>query len=211
MTIPETEARHSFPWPVVLFTLAYLAPAIAGALRTGNGEFVFYIAVLFVLMGAIAEVHRRVGLSRMSLWGLSLWGLAHMAGGLVSLPDSWSYQGDKPVLYSWWLIPGRLKYDQLVHAYGFGVTTLVCWEGLSAILQGPHRTAAVQPTLGKLTLCTTAAMGFGALNEVIEFVATLLVPETNVGGYENTGWDLVSNLCGAVLVAVLIRLRVLGS
>jgi len=29
--------------------------------------------------------------------------------------------------------------------------------------------------------------------------------ETNVGGYVNTGWDLVANLVGATIAAVLIR------
>jgi hypothetical protein len=48
-------------------------------------------------------------------------------------------------------------------------------------------------------------MGFGALNEVIEFAATLTMPHTNVGGYVNTGWDLVSNLVGCALAAVIIR------
>ena len=48
-------------------------------------------------------------------------------------------------------------------------------------------------------------MGFGALNEVVEFAATLSVPETNVGGYVNTGWDLVSNLVGCITAAILIR------
>jgi hypothetical protein len=55
-------------------------------------------------------------------------------------------------------------------------------------------------------LCAAGGMGFGALNEVVEFVAVLTLPETNVGGYENTGWDLVANLVGCVLAAVLIRL-----
>ena len=42
------------------------------------------------------------------------------------------------------------------------------------------------------------------MNEVIEFAATILVPETNVGGYMNTGWDLVANLAGAIIAAVSI-------
>ena len=49
-------------------------------------------------------------------------------------------------------------------------------------------------------------MGFGALNEVIEFAATLTVPETNVGGYRNTGWDLVSNLVGTSIASIAIWL-----
>ena len=40
---------------------------------------------------------------------------------------------------------------------------------------------------------------------MIEFAATLLLPKTNVGGYVNTGWDLVCNLIGAVLAAGWIR------
>ena len=35
-------------------------------------------------------------------------------------------------------------------------------------------------------------------------MATLLIPETNVGGYRNTGWDLVSNLIGATTAATWI-------
>jgi hypothetical protein len=50
------------------------------------------------------------------------------------------------------------------------------------------------PTLGMLTLCGAASMGFGGLNEVIEFFLTL--PETNIGGYINTGWELVSTHVG---------------
>ena len=49
--------------------------------------------------------------------------------------------------------------------------------------------------------------GLGALNEIIEFIVTVFVPENNVGGYVNTALDLVFNLIGAVIAAVWIRLR----
>jgi hypothetical protein len=192
------------PTGVIAFTLSYLAISIVAAFAAGNREFVFYIVVMFVLMGAVAAVHRRVRLSGVALWGLSLWGLAHMAGGMVPVPASWPINGEHRVLYSWWLIPDLLKYDQIVHAFGFGVTTLVCWEGLCSLLRDAGRPDP-EPGLGTLTLCAAAGMGFGALNEVVEFIATLLVPETNVGGYVNTGWDLVSNLVGVVFAAVAIR------
>jgi uncharacterized membrane protein YjdF len=203
----EPETRSNSPaWPigVIAFTLSYMALSIVAAIATGNREFVFYIVVMFVLLAAVAAVHRRVRLSSTALWGLSLWGLAHMAGGMVPVPASWPINGEHRVLYSWWLIPNLLKYDQIVHAFGFGVTTLVCWEGLRSLLIDAGRPDPGSG-LGSLTLCAAAGMGFGALNEVVEFIATLLVPETNVGGYINTGWDLVSNLCGVVLAALAIR------
>ena len=177
--------------------------AIGGAFSRGNFEFLIYIGVMLVLIVVVGIVHLRVHLSLPLLWCLSVWGLAHMMGGLVPVPESWPIDGDIRVLYSWWLIPGYLKYDNVVHVYGFGVTTWVCWQGLHSVLReyGP-----VTPTFGLLVLCAAGGMGFGALNEVIEFAATLLVPETNAGGYVNTGWDLVTNLIGAIIAVVLIRI-----
>jgi hypothetical protein len=131
-----------------------------------------------------------------------------MAGGLIRVPASWPIDGTIRVLYSWWIVPHRLKYDQVVHAYGFGVTTWVCWQVLAASLAryGNLPLRQIRPSFSLLLICATSAMGFGALNEIIEFAATLLVPETNVGGYVNTGWDLVSNGVGAVVAAALIRI-----
>ncbi|MBL8849751.1 MAG: DUF2238 domain-containing protein [Planctomycetaceae bacterium] len=194
----------TWPWGVVVFTLAYLSASIVAAVATGNREFVFYIVVMFVLLGAVAAVHRRVHFSSVVLWGLAIWGLAHMAGGMVPVPASWPINGEHRVLYSWWLVPNLLKYDQIVHAYGFGVTTVACWEGLQSMIRGSGH-PPLSPSLGNLTLCAAAGMGFGALNEVVEFAATLLVPETNVGGYVNTGWDLVSNMVGTIVAAWGIR------
>lgn len=60
--------------------------------------------------------------------------------------------------------------------------------------------------LGLLTLCVAGGMGFGAANEVVEFFATLTIPGTNVGGYANTGWDLVANSAGCLIAAMAIRI-----
>lgn len=199
MTTPRD---HENSWRalrgVAISMTAALVAAGVGAVVTGNGEFLFYIGVLLVLMGAIAALHRRVGLPQGLLWGLAAWGLLHLAGGLVPVPASWPIAGEMRVLYSWWLIPGYLKYDHVVHAYGFGMTTWLCWEGLRTAV-GVRRM-----TLGLGVLCAAGGMGFGALNEVIEFVATLLIPDTNVGGYMNTGWDLVANLSGCIISAGII-------
>ncbi len=189
-------------WPVALFTSVYLVGALITAVQVSNYEFLLYIGVVLLMMGVVWVVHGRVALTPGALWCLSIWGLAHMAGGLVMVPEGWPVVGTKRVLYSLWLIPDRLKYDHLVHAYGFGVTTWVCWQGIRAALGG--RLRRVRPTPGLMVLCAAAGLGFGALIEVIEFAATLLVPETNVGGYLNTGWDLVANLFGATVAVTAI-------
>lgn len=179
--------------PFALFVAA-LCAATPFALGTDNAEFLFYIAVLVVLAGCVGLVHRRVDLHPLSLWALSLWAVLHLAGGL------WRVSDEVGVLYNLWLWPGRLKYDQLVHAYGFATATWVCWQGLRSALREPR------PTFGLAFLAMAAGMGLGALNEVVEFLATLLVPQTIVGGYVNTGWDLVSNLVGCALAGLAILL-----
>jgi hypothetical protein len=190
--------------PVAIFTALYLVPSAIVAVTTGNFEFVFYTGVLVVLGGLVWVVDRQITLSPGALWGLAAWGFVHMAGGLVTVPATWPTNGPSPaVLYNLWLIPDLLKFDQAVHVFGFGITTWVCWQGLSGALR--TRGVVATPTAGLMILCAAAGMGFGALNEVIEFAATILVPQTNVGGYMNTGWDLVANLAGCVLSVLLIR------
>ena len=131
-----------------------------------------------------------------------------MIGGLLPIPDTWPQNteiGMGGVFYNLWLIPEKLKYDQVIHAYGFGITTWLCWQALSSSHVTKHN-ETLRPTLGLLTLCAAAGMGFGALNEIIEFIATLTIPETNVGGYINTGWDLVYNMLGSTFAASMIYL-----
>lgn len=193
----------SIPLDVILLSAATLLAATIAALRTGNREFLFYVAVMVVLIALVLIIHRRVGFSPGVLRGLTAWAVLHMAGGLVPVPSGWPINGDQRVLYSLWLVPGKLKYDQLVHAFGFCVTAWAFWQGLNRAF------GVARPTLGALFVVVCASLGCGALNEVVEFAATQLMPETNVGGYVNTGWDLVANTVGAVVAGLLIALRVL--
>lgn len=132
---------------VCLFTAAYLTAAGVTAWIQQSVEFAFYIIVMLVLLGAVGAIHKRVRFTTGVLFCLSIWGAMHMAGGLVPVPDAWPINGENRVIYSWWVIPfatgddGRvlygLKYDQLTHAYGFGITAWACWQGLCATLRMP--------------------------------------------------------------------------
>lgn len=186
-------------WGVLVFTLAYVAGFSAWFLLRGNFEFVIYVATMLGLIALVGYNLRLADMPLAMLWALTFWGLAHMAGGSVPVDGS--------VLYNWQIIPMTgtgemrlLKYDQVVHAYGFGVTAWVLWHLLVRHYPTSRHTwtAYVFPAL--------AAMGLGSVNEIIEFTAVLLVPDTNVGGYYNTALDLVFNASGAVIAMVLVGL-----
>lgn len=167
------------------------------ALARGNQEFLFYIATMLVIIGSVLAIHRRVRFPMALLWMLAIWNLAHLAGGLVRVGDS--------VLYNWWVLGasgGGVRWDHLVHAYGFACATWACWVALSHASNGTLRAS---PGVAFGLVCMGS--GLGALNEVVEFTATKVVSETNVGGYENTAWDLVSNLVGSTIAAGILMMR----
>lgn len=185
---------------VALFTVLYVVAFTAWFLIRGNYEFVVYVLTMLILITLVGRSLRSAEYPLPMLWALSGWGLLHMAGGGVPVGES--------VLYSAQIIPitpvngemTLLKYDQIVHAYGFGVTAWVLWHLMRRhypVLEG-SATIYVYPAL--------AAMGLGAVNEIIEFIAVLSVPETNVGGYLNTALDLVFNAGGAVIAMVIVAL-----
>lgn len=183
-----------------LFTGAYVLAFTVWFLASGNYEFVVYVATMLVLIALVGRSLRSAEYPTAMIWGLSAWGLLHMAGGGVPVGDT--------VLYSLQIVPitpaegdmRLLKYDQVVHAYGFGVTAWVLRHLLLRhfpVLSG-SATSLVYPAL--------AAMGLGAVNEIVEFSAVLLVPQTNVGGYLNTALDLVFNALGAIAAMTICAL-----
>jgi len=180
-------------------------PLVAGAAAGATIGFVAYgfaigadLAPLYaitvgLLFWLVAAIHARTPLSRLALWCLLAWGVAHLAAGIVPL------EGER-ILYN-----GRFEFppfqvDRLIHAFGFGTTTLVSWEVLK------QRFPSIEMTKTTAVIVWLAGLGVGAINEAFEFLATRIA-DTNVGGFENTGWDLIANLTGCTLVALTLFLR----
>ncbi len=187
-----------FEWAVLGVTLGYTAIFGAIFMSAGNSEFLWYVVTLLILVALVAVGQRKAEFSAWILWALSLWGFVHMAGGGVPMAGS--------VLYAHVVLPvyaaGEfvfLRYDQIVHFYGFGVTAILLWHLLRRHFPVMVGTASLMvfPVLG--------AMGLGAVNEIIEFIAVVVFPNTNVGGYINTALDLVFNAAGAIVAMVLVR------
>lgn len=196
----DTATLRQAELAVLVTTLAYVAGFGFWFVLSGNFEFLFYIAVMVGMIALVAFGSRSTDFPAMLLWALSLWGFAHMAGGGVMV------KGD--VLYNLTLlnIAGNgelrfLKYDQLVHAYGFGVTAWALWHILM------YHYPQIRGTWTSLTFPALASMGLGSANEMIEFASVLMAPANNVGGYLNTSLDLVMNAAGAVIAMTIIGLR----
>ena len=195
--------RPKFPLPQAIVFALILLPSFAYAAIDRNIEFLFYAVVTTILAGVIWWMHRRVGFTNGLLWLLTVWAALHMAGGLIRIPAAWG-EGEFPVIYNLWLVPPGtiggfyLRYDHLVHAFGFGVTAWAVWQGLRSIMP------SLCPALGPLFIAWIGAQGCGALNEIVEFAAVVAVEETNVGDFTNAMLDLCANATGALVAVVAI-------
>lgn len=193
----------------MIFTGLYLVTALTASIIMGSNEFILYIALAPFLMGGVAFIHMKIKLPISMLWALSGLVLVHCLGGLITLPGNMPTEG-KHLLYNFWIIPEKLKYDHVIHAYGNGLATWLCWNllrySISGVVKKDIQDIPARPVF--LIICFLAGFGIGAFNEVLEFGATQMVPgDTNVGGYVNTGWDLVANTLGGAIAIFLIWLK----
>lgn len=176
---------------VIIFSILFL--------QRKNYEFMIYIGVIIFFMALILSTNKRINYPNSVLWGLTLWSVLHMSGGGIYI------NGQK--LYAMMIYPligepyNIFKFDQFVHIVGFFVATLVVYHLIKPKLVKNHKWAALS------IVVVMGGFGLGALNEVVEFAATVIVPETGVGGYENTALDLVADLVGAVLAMVYVYFR----
>lgn len=176
------------------FTAGYLVAFSVFGLAIGSSVVIPYVVLIAGVVALVCRMEVKVGLGALTLWGLSIWGAGHLAGGVVPL------DGDR-VLYNAVLGIELVHFDRLVHAFGFGFATLACGTVLRRWLPDGRI------GLGAAVLIVLAGLGVGALNEIVEFFATLVLPDTNVGGYVNTGWDLVFDLAGAIVATVWLARR----
>lgn len=183
--------------PVIAATVAaYLVGFVVFGMATGSRLTVPYGAMVAAGALGVAYLDSRVGLTRTALVGLALWGAGHLAGGIVEL-------GDGRILYNG-LFTRWVHFDNVVHFVAFGSSGMAAWEAMRGWLDG-DRPLPSGP--GVVVVVALLGMGVGALNEVVEFAATHLLPETEVGGYENTGRDLVANMLGGLSAGLLVVRR----
>lgn len=182
--------------PIILVNLIAIISFTVLFLVQKNLEFILYILVIIFFFVVIGLSLKKIQYSYTTLWGLTVWGILHMAGGGIIINGHVLYA---QMIYTLSESYQILKYDQIVHAFGFFVATLVMYE-----LIKPQLKQKVSGWIGISIVIIMAGLGAGALNEIIEFIATISVPETNVGGYLNTSLDLVSNLIGACIAMMVI-------
>jgi len=170
-------------------------------LLNANYEFIIYVGVIVFFLILIGATLNKINYTMAALVGLTVWSILHMAGGGIVVGEGRLYDVILIPLFENYPI---LRYDQVVHAWGFGTATLVSFSLLEGHLKKPLKSSI---SLG--IILVMAGIGFGAFNEVLEFIVSIIVPQSGVGGYINTSLDLCANLVGAIITLFYIKIRYL--
>ena len=163
---------------------------------TGSPSTVGYVSSVIVIGAAIVWL-RRAALPGLLAAGLAIAAIVTLAGGLVDVGHNVLYNASIGP-YSKTLGTHFLQYDHFAHAYVSFVVAHACWVMLAA----PHARADHRHEL--VLMAAGTALGLGALNEMVEFLATVAHRGAHAGGYWNTGWDLVCNFIGAGAAGMII-------
>ena len=156
-----------------------------------NYEFVAYAVSIVFVVGLLYGTLHITRFPTYIIAGITIWALLHMMGGSVQTSDG--------VLYAYRIFPFFdgggdffiLKMDQVIHAFLYGVVGLMFVHLLQTVVGIKTHTIFI------LFVAVFAAAGFSILNEIVEFLASVNLPETGVGGYENTVLDMIFNMSGA--------------
>ena len=164
-----------------------------------NYEFIAYVGVVTAAIVVIGLSLKRVHYPLDCLIGLTVWAGLHLGGGAIHIGGERLYD-----IMIWTFSENYhiLRYDQVVHVWGFGAATLLMACLLDSNLQrpAPYRK-------GLVIVLVMAGLGVGGLNEIIEFIASLFLESHGIGDYTNTSLDLISNMVGAILAVIYLRLR----
>ncbi len=181
---------------ILIFTGLYTIAFAVFYIGQLNVDFIGYVGVIVFIFTLLYATLDKTRIPTYILAGLSLWGLMHMMGGSIQTADG--------VLYAWRIYPvydggGEffiLKFDQVVHGYLYAVVGLLFLHLLREYFGNQHSQILVG------FIAVMAALGVSGVNELIEFIAVLTVPDNGVGGYFNLMLDMVFNFAGAMLAVL---------
>jgi len=177
---------------IYIFTVTYLILFGILSLNRANYEFIFYYALMVVVLSYIFFSYRDFEFSLPFFIGFSIIGLLHVLGANIFIDGLRLY--DHVFLI--------FRYDNFVHFTSTIIASIIAYNMLYPHFADRYTAYPVRYSY----LIVAVALGMGAIVEIMEFSAVILVNAQGVGDYFNNAWDLVYNFLGAITGAVIIYL-----
>lgn len=194
----KTKRDKAIAKAIVIFTALYLIFFVLVAFFHHNYEFMFYSFIIAVLIVFAIIYNKQLNLNILTIILLVILLMLHALGCNIYL------SGAK--LYDTWLMPGILKYDNIVHFFGGAVAAFLVYYWLVPNLSR----SLLKNKIFLFIALIIAAMGLASFNELSEYSAVVLFNNTGVGDYKNNSLDFFFNFLGSsiTLLYLIIRMKV---
>ncbi|MEK6822451.1 MAG: hypothetical protein AABY13_01370, partial [Nanoarchaeota archaeon] len=174
---------------LLLFNIVYIILFSVYFVYKRNYEFVVYMSTIVFFLFIVMSTNHKLFVPKGAWWALTALAFSHLLGGMV-------YVGTTR-LYDLMLVPLStvypvLRYDQLVHAFGFVCVTLFLYFMTRSWRGGMLRGRTIVLFLSALFLI---AVG----HETYEEIISILIPATGIGDFTDTAIDLVFDMAGGSL------------
>ncbi|MBW2969577.1 DUF2238 domain-containing protein [Candidatus Woesearchaeota archaeon] len=156
-----------------------------------NIEFIYYNILFFIMLVFIVCTQRRLHLGIPVLIGFSVLFIMHLSGGLVVIGNTRLYD----------MVFKFLPFDKIHHFVLGLVFSFLTVSLFVDVKKWRHKKRALF-----FFFVVLAALGFGAVVEIMEFVGVMFLGSPGVGDYANNAADLVADLFGAAAGAVIMML-----
>ncbi len=162
----------------------------------GNYEFLTYTITISFLIWLIQKTDKKFNYSQIGKFGFAIWLLLHFLGGSLKINGLRLYDNILIPIFGEPL--NIFRYDQFLHAFCYFVFVFFVYAVVKNSLK--------ENTNKWITafIIIFIAEGIGAINEIIELSTVVLFNTQGVGNYYNNALDLVFNLMGASIGALII-------
>ncbi len=186
---------------IIIFILALIVLSITLFYwKLKDAEFIYYGLLTFLIsIPFIIFLVKKIKISTSLLLGLVLLVVVNLcAGGIIKINGIRLYELIPIRLFSISPEMTAIKFDQVVHAYGGAICTIVLYR----LMKYSNRERAI-PSAFLFFLILLAGFGAASAYEIVEFVSKSF--EVNgVGEYYNTLLDLCANFIGASIASIIL-------
>jgi uncharacterized membrane protein YjdF len=187
-------------WIILLANFMVISYFTYVFIQLKNYEFLMYIAIIILIIAAIISTNKKINYPNGVLWGFTFCMLLHFAGGSMKFNGVLLYD---LIIFPIAKILPILRYDQFVHIVASVFATLFIYSLIGSLLSKKRSNLG----LSALFVLLLATVGTGAILELIEFTAVIILPSTGVGGYENTMLDIAANFIGSIFGLGLVIVK----
>ncbi|PIN92979.1 hypothetical protein COU61_01065 [Candidatus Pacearchaeota archaeon CG10_big_fil_rev_8_21_14_0_10_35_13] len=192
--------KRMIPFYACILILAYFA---VHYLSTGNYEFMVYIVSIGALTGVLMWSDKYVKYLALGKWGYTIWLLGHMLGGTLKINGTKLYG---TIIINWLGEPFNiLRFDQAIHFYLYLVMPILLYSIIKWAVRIKNYENTKKWVVG--IIIVLAAIGIGAINEIIEFFITVYYAGSGVGDYYNNSIDLIFNALGAITGTIIVMMK----